>query len=780
MNRSPPLAPALLALLAALAGCASDESLRPSGIPLEPLPDVAGNAGVAAPRVSGPIGRLSNQPQPIADLAAPGSATVTPLRPGDGQSPVSLEFRDTDIREVSTQILGGLLGLNHTIDPGVRGTATFRTARPLPRNQLIPTLQALLGQNGATLVQIGGMWRVMQAGAGGAAGGQGQEIGLSAVVVQLRHTGAEELARLMQPLATGGSRVIADPTRNAVVISGDAAARDALQGLVASLDTDALAGQSYALLPVASGGAREFAQSMQEAFRAQAGGPLAETVRFIPLARMNAVLAVSGNPRAIEQARRVYGLVDRGRRQSVRDWHVHYLQHSTANNIAHLLQQAFTPWNVTARPSTQQGPTLRGMGGGMTGLTGQGGAGAGSGGAGLRGSSGASGGTGAAGANAAGGARSTNPSGPLAGGSGAAAMVPGNPLLEGLTGGAEGLAGGEAAQRDADSMRIIPDPQNNSVLVFATPAERDTVRSMINRIDIMPLQVRIDAVIAEVTLNDQLRYGTQFFLRSGDLNVALGDAANLFTNLAAGNAAGAGANALSGFVVGTSGNNGVVALSALQNITTVNVLSSPQIMVMDNQTARLRVGDLVPFLTQSAQSTVTAGSPVINQIDYRPTGVILDVTPRVNSGGLVTLDIVQEVSEVNSAAPRTDGIQSPTFSERSFASRVVVQDGQTLGLAGLIRDNRAVGNTGLPWLKDIPILGLIAGTQDNRRARTELLVLITPRVVQDQRGVRALADDLREQLPNAARVPQLARDTRTSGRPDPGAEVRRRLGLERR
>lgn len=359
-------------------------------------------------------------------------------------------------------------------------------------------------------------------------------------------------------------------------------------------------------------------------------------------------------------------------------------------------------------------------------------------------------------------------------------MVPGNPLLEGLTGGAEGLAGGEAAQREADSMRIIPDPQNNSVLVFATPAERDTVRSMINRIDIMPLQVRIDAVIAEVTLNDQLRYGTQFFLRSGDLNVALGDAANLFTNLAAGNAAGAGANALSGFVVGTSGNNGTVALSALQNITTVNVLSSPQIMVMDNQTARLRVGDLVPFLTQSAQSTVTAGSPVINQIDYRPTGVILDVTPRVNSGGLVTLDIVQEVSEVNSAAPRTEGIQSPTFSERSFASRVVVQDGQTLGLAGLIRDNRAVGNTGLPWLKDIPILGLIAGTQDNRRARTELLVLITPRVVQDQRGVRALADDLREQLPNAARVPQQARDTQTSGRADPGAEVRRRLGLERR
>ncbi|MBV9735688.1 MAG: type II secretion system protein GspD, partial [Acidisphaera sp.] len=347
-----------------------------------------------------------------------------------------------------------------------------------------------------------------------------------------------------------------------------------------------------------------------------------------------------------------------------------------------------------------------------------------------------------------------------------AAQAAANPLLGPL----EPTGGGSEA--NPETMRIIPNQQNNAVLVYATAREEDTVEAMLRKIDILPLQVRIDATIAEVTLNDQLQFGTQYFFKRGGLNAVLSSAsASLptFANAALG-------TTLPGFVIGGSNAGAQIAISALQAVTTVHVLSSPEILVLDNQPARLQVGDLVPYLSQSSQSTLAAGAPVVNSVEYQPTGVIMQVTPRVNSGGLVTLDVDQEVSDVDTTV-NTNGIQSPAFLTRNVSSRVVVQDGQTLGLAGLIRENITRGNTGIPFLKDIPLLSLLAGQQGNTRSRTELLVLITPHVIHDQRDARALTEDLREQLINAALVPAESRALAPSGSADPTLNARRRLGL---
>ncbi len=323
-------------------------------------------------------------------------------------------------------------------------------------------------------------------------------------------------------------------------------------------------------------------------------------------------------------------------------------------------------------------------------------------------------------------------------------------------------------------MRIIPDDQNNSELVYATPAEQDTVAAMLRKIDILPLQVRIDATIAEVTLNDQLQYGTQFFFKSGGINGILNNATSPLGNPAS-TVLG---TSFPGFILAGHNLGGApLAISALQAVTQVRVLSSPEIMVLDGQPARLQVGSLVPYLTSSAQSTIAGGAPIINSVQYQPTGVIMKVTPRVDTGGQVTLDIAQEVSQVDRTAPQTPGINSPTFSERSVTSRVVVQDGQTVGLAGLISDSVTRGNQGIPWLKDVPLLGFLAGTQNNQRARTELLVLITPHVIHDQRDARALTEDLRDSLVNAAAVPQELNGLPASGSADPNAKLRRRLDL---
>jgi general secretion pathway protein D len=546
--------------------------------------------------------------------------------------------------------------------------------------------------------------------------------------------------------------------------------------LVAAFDIDILARQSYALLPVSSGDAKDFAGALQDAFRGQSGGALAGLVRIVPLPKIGAVLVISAQPRYIEEARRIYALVDRTRRQTIRSWHVYYLQNSRADDAAYTMQQAFTPNNVTAQASGQnqnggqRGSAFGGQAGGLGGGTSlRSGIGGGLSQGGMS-SLGAGGGQTQAGPP---GAAGQNPLGQGQGqGQGPAQAVTapppaGNPLLGGLD--------ASGSDTNTETLRIIPDPQNNALLIYGTQREAGTVEGMLHKIDILPLQVRIDAVIAEVTLNDTLQYGTQFFFKAGGINGVLSSAQQTpVANLASSTFN----TGFPGFVLGGSSTGGApFALSALQAVTTVNVLSSPQLLVLDNQPARLQVGNVVPYLSQTSQSTIVSNAPVVSSINYQQTGVIMEVTPRVNSGGLVTLDVMQDVSAAQ-AALTTPGIVSPTFSERNVTSRVVVQDGQTIGLAGLITDNVTRNNQGIPWLKDIPLLGLLAGEQSNTRQRTELLVMITPHVVHDQRDARRLTEDMRDQLINAAGIPDQLNGLRPTGADDPGTAVRRRLRLQ--
>ena len=213
---------------------------------------------------------------------------------------------------------------------------------------------------------------------------------------------------------------------------------------------------------------------------------------------------------------------------------------------------------------------------------------------------------------------------------------------------------------------------------------------------------------------------------------------------------------------------------------TVKVLSAPELLVLDNETAQLQVGNQVPVQNGSLATTSGTGQ-VLQSTSYVSTGVITQVTPRVNSGGLVTLDITQEVSSVlpQSSVANSSGssIASPTFSDRAVKSRVVVQDGQTVGLAGLITDNVQADNSGLPWLKDIPLLGAAFGSQNNQRTRTELLIMLTPHVLHDQRDARSLTQDLREQLPRAAAMPYELQSLPQQGQEDPQEKLRKQLGL---
>jgi general secretion pathway protein D len=716
----------------------------------------------AAPRVSGPIPKSRNEERVFevrrpAVAAGIGGATAAPPSPGIATTEsgdVTLNFVDTDIREIIRAVLGTTLKVDYTIDPAVRGTGSIETPAPLPRSALIGTLESLLNENGAALVVRNGIYNVvpLPAGALGNLASGGNAAGAGATVVPLRYASAKDLAKILEPYVGQGGKIAADPADNAMLVSGDAAVRQTLVGLIQAFDIDILSGRSYALFPAGDSDPAKLAGELEKVLQAQGEGALAGIVQVLPMERVNAVLVVSAQPRYLDAAERFFHLAQRVEDATARTWHVYYVQNGQSADLEALLQRAFTPNNVSATPpppgTTAPGATPAALGFGNPPGTGQGVGGA----AGGISSTGTAG-TGATGAGGGGGLGSAlAAAAPTAGAAGTPATEP----LSAETGG--------AAAANVNRLRIIANRTNNALLIFATPDEYSVIEGMLHKIDIIPLQVLIEATIAEVDLNDQLQYGTQFFLKTNHVAETLGPNSLNSSLPSIPPLGGLSYPSNSPYFVLSKAPQ--IALALLGEVTKVKVLSAPEIMVLDNEQARLQVGQQVPVLTGQATSTLAAGAPTVNSVDYHETGVIMQVTPRVNTGGLVSLDIAQEVSDVAAAATNT--VQgSPTFDDQVFRTRVAVQDGQTVGMAGLIRDNLSQGNAGLPILKDIPLLGTLFSTQSKSRMRVELLVMITPHVVRDQRDARALTEDLRSQLINAGLVPQQVQRARPTGSDNP-------------
>ena len=185
-------------------------------------------------------------------------------------------------------------------------------------------------------------------------------------------------------------------------------------------------------------------------------------------------------------------------------------------------------------------------------------------------------------------------------------------------------------------------------------------------------------------------------------------------------------------------------------MTKVRVISSPKLVTLNNHEAQLQVGDQVPVTTQSSVSTTTTDAPIVNSVAMRDTGVILQVTPRVNKNGLVQLDISQEVS--NSIPTTTSSIDSPTIQERRFSTTVVVKNGDTVALGGLITQNETRSHSGVPYLSRVPLLGALFRDTDDTKTRTELILLITPRVMRDDSEFQAVMDDLRNEFRSLKKV----------------------------
>jgi len=295
------------------------------------------------------------------------------------------------------------------------------------------------------------------------------------------------------------------------------------------------------------------------------------------------------------------------------------------------------------------------------------------------------------------------------------------------------------------NVRITADVTNNAVLVYANQESQRVVEQTIHQIDRPQRQIAIEATIAEVTLNDQLNYGVQYFLASqkGSISNTIPGVASTGTTAIEPAAGALLGRVLPGFnlLVGAE-NSPRVILDALHNITNVKVLSNPSLVVLDNQAATLQVGDQVPFSTGTA-TVLTANNTVVNTIDYKNTGIILRVLPRANANGNVVLDIEQEISSV---AAGSTGSLTPTISQRRVKSSIAVASGQTVLLAGLISETENKQRQGIPLLDSIPGVGDAFSHQTNSRARTELILFIRPTVIKDALDAHVIAEEMRSKM----------------------------------
>ena len=690
----------------------------------QPIPVSLGNQPrqpLVAPSVDLGTGRFVG-----ADPATQGQSRTPAITPG---GPVTLDFVNVDVRDVLRSVLGDTLGVSYVLDPAVQGTITLQTGQPIPRSAVLTTLQNTLQLNGMALVARDGVYQVLpianaarEARLGGSGGG------FVTRTVTPQYVAAADLQRVLEPMLPPGSSVRAEPSRNLLIITGSDQNVADVQRAIAVFDVDTLRGMSFALLPLRNAQARDVARDVT-GLLGSSGSAISSLVRVTPIERLNAILVAAQQPRYIERVQSWVARFDRGTSSVDRQLFVYRVQNGRAADLAGVLQKTLGIAASSAGSGASASPS---SGGGSPDYS--------------AGSPGGVGGGSGLGANTPATSANGIPN-PLLGGLPSPVGLPPQPgQTLGDSGASPGTSAPPTSSADTSGVRITADEANNALVIRATLQEYRQIEAALQRLDLLPLQVAIE----EVTLNDQLSFGLEYFIHSGNFSALLSQTAATGTVNQAfpGFSFGSGFGAALSAVGGSS-----VILRALQQITNVRVLSSPNLLVLNNQSARLQVGDQVPIATASAVGTLTAGAPIVNSIEYRDTGVILRITPRVNASGLVLLDVAQEVSQVSTTT--TSNLDSPTISQRRVTSSVAVADGQTIALGGLISDSRSQSKNGIPVLQDIPYVGFLFGTRSYQNTRTELIVLITPRVIRGQSEAQAVTDELQRKLPMT--IPVVAR-----------------------
>ncbi len=654
-------------------------------------------AQVAPGRGGGPGGA-----QPII-LGQPGAENL--LR-GVSDTPigVDLNFNNAPIPEVARTVLGEVLKKPFVIDTSMAGSMSLRVDRSVSQRVLLDTLRQSIERSGGEIQLVGMTYQISSA---RPARPDEQRVAQlraannSVSVVPLTNARASMVVDILKSMYPTASQIVADPSGNILMIGGPASERAQIAATAESLDIGGVSNQTVAIYRLNHSNSTELADQLRRMFR---GDP---SVEFMPMPRNNTLMVVARQRSTLSRISQVVQNLDQGRGGEGRRLFVIPMQHARALAVADTLRQVLGLPAIATMPAGAPAP-----GASINPLSGQ--------------------------ANS----MSILPSAS----SPAPVIVPGQAQQQQSVGapGASAEYGAAPWSLDGATLRVVASNERNSLLVFATPDEFAVVQDAVRRLDIAPLQVLIEATIMDVELNDALKFGVQGFLQS------LTSAGNLaqvgITATPLGFAAMAPTSSAFNFVLSSNGQV-QAAVNALRSVTNVTVLSAPQVVVQDNQQAKLEVGQQVPIQTGNVTQAVVSNPSILNSVSYVQTGVILTVTPRVNAAGGVDMDIRQEVSEVpEDALRRLTPNLTPTLNRRVIDTRVSVQSSQTVALGGLISELSQSSRERVPLLGDIPVVGWLFGQTDVGRRKRELLVFLTPTAFSNPEEARGFTLEMRRRM----------------------------------
>ncbi|WP_079544690.1 type II secretion system secretin GspD [Bradyrhizobium lablabi] len=691
----------------------------------------------------------------VTDIA---EARPQPTASGNG---FDLNFENTPVATVAKVVLGDILATGYTIDPRVQGTVTLVSVKPVPKSDIVFVLENALRLSGVVLVRDTAGYRLTPMGDAVGSGrvdavAANPEPGYGVSVVPLQYVSAQTVLKLMDSFATKPGMVRADSTRNILLIQGSGAERRTAVDTALSFDVDWMRGQSVGIYPIANSAPEPIITELEKIMDSGESGLSQNVVKFQPISRLNAILVVSRKPALLRTAANWIKRLDSADtgRTSV---HVYRVKYGDARQIARVLTEMFIGGSSSASLDAASSQIAPGSGYSTTSSADRLSLNANN--------SGSSSNSGFGSSNGFGSRSSTGIGGSGTSGFGATPNSAANPTTGAAPADSGSRTTGGGGQPVLQGVRITADTVNNTLLIYADQENYRVIETTLQQVDQPQLQVAIDATIAEVTLNDELAYGVQFYMTSHNLGLKPDNGSALNTQstaapaaatapsttttatgvaAAAGTVAGAFINrAFPGFnfLIGSEAQPSAI-LDALHTVTSVKVLSNPSLVVINNQAATLQVGDVVPVSTGSA-TVLTTSNTVVNTIDYRNTGIILRVSPRINVNGNVRLDVEQEISNVS---PQTAASLTPTVSERKVRSSISVATGQTVLLAGLISEQQNNTRNGIPGLDQIPGLGDAFSHQDYKTTRTELIIFIRPQIIRDGTDAHYVAEELRSKL----------------------------------
>jgi general secretion pathway protein D len=641
----------LLLALAALAACAGPRITNGSGVLPRSSPATAAPADAPATSTPAPAPEPQSWRVDASQPPALSASNQTALKMPPSRIAISVTLDRAPIAAAAEAVLGDALQRSYRVDPGVTGEVSVRLVGDMTEAEILTTFdQALRGSGAALIDSAGGGVAVVPAKdapifsppSGDDGAGEAYVAG-GVSIYGARNISADQIVKLLAPLAQGHAEVHADASQEHVFISGDPSTVNALTRAAALFDVDWMRGRSFQFYPLKNASAGAVAEDVEKVLGGT-DGPIGSQVELITIDRLNAIIVAAKSPTLLDQAVNWIQRLDQPASPSEQRLRVVRLNNLVATDFVKTISDLF--------------------------------------------------------------ARGTAPAGAVVG-----------------------------ASRPTSMATVTADPRSNSVIMYASDAEYQSLLAIVRQLDVTPPQVMIEATVAEVKLNNTLQYGVQWYLQNmthfggGFLNGST-PLATPTTPIPP---------TLPGLNLSYMGTNVQIALNALQAVTDVEVLATPRLLVLANDTATLEVGSSVPIITSSS-SGIQANSLIVNNVDYRDTGVVLTVTPRVGDGGEIYIDVQQEVSDVSTTT--TSDIDSPTIDQRKFHTQIAVENGQSVAIGGLIQTSKSRIDSGVPYVDRIPVIGMAFRQRTNVSSRDELVVFLKPTLVRSRSEADAVTDEV--------------------------------------